>query len=396
MVMRRRVLLQSALLPLLVGCGGIPVVSKAERIRVATFNVSLYDSDAGGLIRRLQQGDAQAQQAAAVIRHQRPDLLLLNEFDYDAQGTAADLFQRRYLEEPNGAGEAIQYPYRYFGPVNTGVASGLDINGDGQAEGPQDAWGFGTHPGQYGMLVLSRYPIDEAQIRSFQLFRWSQMPNARRPHWPDGRSYYPDDIWQALRLSSKSHWDVPIQTPIGTLHLLVSHPTPPVFDGPEDRNGTRNHDELRLWADYLDAEKGAYLVDDQGRRGAIADAAPVIVAGDLNADPFDGDASDGIRLLHASPRLNGSLTPISRGAALAAKTQKGGNRTQRGDPAADTGDFNDSGPGNLRVDHVIPSVELQVVDSGVFWPTPDEVGAEWLAGSDHRMVWVDLALRAER
>ena len=54
-----------------------------------------------------------------------------------------------------------------------------------------------------------------------------------------------------FRLSSKSHWDVPIRIGRETVHFLVSHPTPPVFDGPEDRNGTRNHDEIRFWADYV-------------------------------------------------------------------------------------------------------------------------------------------------
>ena len=392
MVIGRRELLLGAGLPLLAGCAGVPM-KPAERIRVATYNVSLHDAVDNGLVRRLTAGEPAARKAAAVIRHQRPDLLLLNEFDYDEIGTAADLFQRDYLESASGIGDPIRYTHRYLAEVNTGVASGLDLNGDGRAEGPQDAWGFGTHPGQYGMLVLSMFPIERSAIRSFQHFRWSQMPNAMRPRWPDGREYYSDEIWQQLRLSSKSHWDLPVDTPIGRLHFLVSHPTPPVFDGPENRNGCRNHDELRLWADYLDPVAGAYLVDDRGARGALDPKASVVIAGDLNADPLDGDAGEGLRLLHASPRLNGDFTPTSRGALEAARSQQGNNRGQRGDPAADTGDFNDEGPGNLRVDHLIPSRDLRVIDGGVFWPAPGEPWSDWITGSDHRMVWVDLAAR---
>jgi len=46
---------------------------------------------------------------------------------------------------------------------------------------------------------------------------------------------------QVLRLSSKSHWDVPIDIPLGAgltkrVHMLLHHPTPPAFDGPEGRN----------------------------------------------------------------------------------------------------------------------------------------------------------------
>src|SRR3546814_2632341 len=53
----------------------------------------------------------------------------------------------------------------YLAPVNTGVPSGLDLDGSGTVGGEgrdrgNDAWGYGLHPGQYGMLVLSRYPID--------------------------------------------------------------------------------------------------------------------------------------------------------------------------------------------------------------------------------------------
>ena len=46
------------------------------------------------------------------------------------------------------------------------------------------------------------------------------------------------------------------------MHLLVAHPTPPTFDGAEDRNGTRNHDEIRFWADYVRPARGHYMYDD--------------------------------------------------------------------------------------------------------------------------------------
>ncbi|MGO4777600.1 endonuclease/exonuclease/phosphatase family protein, partial [Lysobacter sp. 2RAB21] len=128
------------------------------RLRVATYNTSLYDDADGGLIRRLQAGDGNARKIAAVLQRVRPDLVLLNEFDYDAQQRAADLFQHDYLEVAQpGGGEALRYPYRYLAPVNTGVPSGLDLDGDGQSGDAQradrargnDAWGYGLHPGQY-------------------------------------------------------------------------------------------------------------------------------------------------------------------------------------------------------------------------------------------------------
>ena len=94
-----------------------------------------------------------------------------------------------------------------------------------------------------------------------------------------------------LRLSSKNHVDVPVWVHGHQLHLLLSHPTPPVFDGPENRNGRRNHDEIRLWSDYLSGgERANYLIDDAGKSGGLHSEDLFVVLGDLNADPFDGDS----------------------------------------------------------------------------------------------------------
>lgn len=368
-------------------------------LRVATYNVSLYDDSAGGVIRRLDAGDAGARKVAAVLQRLRPDLVLLNEFDYDAEGRAADLFQQRYLEVPQpGGGDALHYPHRYFAPVNTGEPSGLDLDNNGTVGGTgrdrgNDAWGYGLHPGQYGMLVLSRHPIERDAVRSFRLLRWSTMPGAMRPFDPARRvPYHRDEIWARLRLSSKSHWDVPVRTPQGRVHFLVSHPTPPVFDGPEDRNGARNADELRLWREYLDNDPAdhGWLCDDEGRCGGLPDGERFVIAGDLNNDPNDGDGHhDAIRALIDHPRVLRHAPPRSEGAATAARTAGGANANHTGDPAEDTGDF---GPrvGNLRLDYVLPSVGLRWRDGGVFWPAPGSPDAAIAHASDHHAVWVDL------
>ena len=368
-------------------------------LRVATYNTSLYNDTDGGLIQRLEAGDPAARGIATVLQRVRPDVVLLNEFDYDADGRAADVFQRDYLEVAQAANaQPLRYPYRYYAPVNTGVPSGLDLDrngtvgGDGRDRG-NDAWGYGLHPGQYGMLVLSRYPIAIEQVRSFQLLKWSAMPDALRPIDPQSRGYYyPDAVWSQLRLSSKSHWDVPIQTPHGLLHLLVSHPTPPVFDGPEDRNGARNADELRLWREYLDndAADASWLCDDSGRCGGLPAGERFVIAGDLNNDPIDGDGRhDAILDLIEHPRTLRFPAPRSVGAGAAARRTGGANAGHRGDAAEDTGDF---GPavGNLRLDYVLPSAGLRVVDSGVFWPSPATADAVPAGASDHRAVWIDL------
>ncbi len=72
-----------------------------------------------------------------------------------------------------------------------------------------------------------------------------------------------------FRLSSKSHWDVPVKVGNKTIHILASHPTPPSFDGAEDRNGKRNHDEIRFWKDYISDSSNQYIYDDKGVKGGF-------------------------------------------------------------------------------------------------------------------------------
>ncbi len=382
----------TALLMILVaGCAASPARQPAS-IRVATYNVALNDDRSGGLIARLEAGDDHARAVASVIRRVRPDVLLLNELDYDAAGRAADLFQQRYLEAPGGDTDPIRYPYRFLAAVNTGVPGGLDLDGDGRNDGPGDAWGYGRQPGQYGMLVLSRFPIETARVRTFQDFRWSRMPAAQIPQAPGAaETFYAAAVWPQLRLSSKSHWDVPLRTPFGTLHLLASHPTPPVFDGPEDRNGARNHDEIRLWADYIEPARAAYLIDDRGRSGGLPANARFVIAGDQNADPVDGDSATGaISQLLAHPRVDASVVPRSEGGIEASARSGGANATQRGDPAHDTGEFGER-VGNMRIDYVLPSRGISVRDARVHWPRSDEPGHDDVLASDHRLVWIDIA-----
>jgi hypothetical protein len=185
----------------------------------------------------------------------------------------------------------------------------------------------------------------------------------------------------------------------------VSHPTPPVFDGPEDRNGRRNFDEIRFWADYISpGERSAYIYDDRGAYGGLQPGARFVIMGDQNSDPLDGDSIPGaIQQLLDHGRVNTSLTPSSEGAVEQAALQGGANLSHRSEPRFDTADFADSAPGNLRADYVLPSVNLQMADAQVFWPRTNDplfplvgVFTPGLPGgfpsSDHRLVWVDLRL----
>lgn len=376
----------------------VPPPPAPGAVRFAAFNTALSRQRPGEMVRLLSDpGWAQARAVAEIVQLVRPDVLLLNEVDHDEEGRGLRFLRENYLERGwNGAG-GITFPYSYAAPVNTGVASGEDLNGDGKAvtepgstSYAEDALGFGLFPGQYGMAVLSRYPLAAERARTFREFRWADMPGALLPTVPGtDRPFHSPAALAVARLSSKSHWDLPVD--VGgrrPVHLLASHPTPPAFDGPERRNVLRNHDEIRFWADYVTPGAADYAYDDEGRRGGLAEGEPFVVAGDLNADPMRGSGLPGaITRLLSHPRVTDPL-PCSQG-----------GRGPRGSAleASGPGPFTeDTWNGHLRVDYVLPSRELGVGPRGVFWPAADDPvfrlteGGIPFPSSDHRLVWVDV------
>ncbi len=366
--------------------------AEPARLRVATFNVEelsrakLDARDGSG-----RPAHAQLRSAAEIVQRVRPDVLLINEIDFDDERRNARLFLERYLGVSQNAQAPLDYPHVYFEPVNTGVPTGRDLDKDGRTDSPGDAYGFGRYPGQYGMALYSRFPIDAAAARSFRLLAWRDLPGHLMPDGRDGRPawYSPEDA-ALLRLSSKSHWDVPLRVGARTLHVLAAHPTPPIFDGPEDRNGRRTFDEVRLLRDLIAGGPGTeYLVDDQGRRGALPAEALFVVMGDLNAEPVKDEKRYGrpaIAQLLELPRVQDPL-PRSPGGG-AGKTEGAPEYPERR-----TCEFG-------RIDYVLPSRELRVHGAGVFWPPPGDALHALVSGdaraSDHRLVWVDVELPAAR
>lgn len=375
-----------------------PAAGDAERLRVAVFNVwelsaqkvETVDEDGRG-------AHPQLRHAAEIIQRIRPDVLLVNEIDVLEGKDVSGLFQELYLEVPQEIGlQAVSYPHRVVRAVNTGRPSGLDLDNDGETGGPDDAWGYGRYPGQYGMALYSRLPVDEDAVRTFRLFRWKDLPGHLMPDGREGRpAWYSEEEAEVLRLSSKTHMDVPVELPGGErLHFLASHPTPTVFDGDEDRNGRRNFDEIRLWKEYLGGESVEWLVDDQGRAGGLPAGESFVILGDLNADPYRGDDVYGgangrtaISQLLDHPRVQ---DPLPRGE---------GEPTVSPERLAERGPY--PGPEGVRtssygrIDYVLPSADLEVLDSGVFLPAEDDPLRDLVEGedraSDHFLVWVDLA-----
>ena len=391
----------------------------AQELRVVTYNASLNRTTAGALIADLSTPhNVQAQKVAEILQRLDADVVLINEFDYDAMGQAARLFRQNYLAVSQGGQRPLHYPHVFTAPSNTGVATGLDLDNNGYAFATfaeyqaavaaanlpaflagvfygNDSRGFGEFPGQYGMVVYSKYPILQNRVRTFRDFLWKDMPGALLPVDPvTQQPWYTSQELAVLPLSSKSHWDVPIRIDGRVVHVLAAHPTPPVFDGAEDRNGRRNHDEIRFWADYVTPFRGGYIRDDQGRRGGLGLLERFVIVGDYNADPLDGDSvAAAIDQLLANWLVDDCAPPTSAGGPEAALLQGGANAGHRGDAALDTADFADNAPGNLRVDYVLPSrLGLRHVNGAVFWPVLADPLSLLVTASDHRPVYADFRL----
>ena len=352
--------------------------STAEPLRIATWNVDLTRRGPGLLLRDiLKSEDAGIDAIVQTIAVVAPDVLVLTRLDWDYG-----------LQTLNALADHVQiagqsYPHRLALRPNSGLATRLDLDGDGRTGGPGDAQGYGRYPGYGGMAVLSKFKIDTTAVTDFSAMLWRDLPDAILPE-VGGAPFPSDTALQQQRLSSVGHWNVPLSIgPDQQINLLAFSAGPPVFDGPEDRNGKRNHDEIVFWQKYLE-EKLPWPAPEN----------PVVVLGNANLDPHDGAGiSSAITSLLAHPRLQ-DPKPASDGGTAASAAQGGVNATHTGNPALDTADWGDEkGPGNLRVSYVLPDAKLKVLNSGVFWPTPDDRLHRLIAADGaprHRLVWVDI------
>ena len=314
----------------------------------------------------IAQDDPQITAIIAVVDHVNPDVLLLTDFDFDTRDIAMSVFSDS-LQAP--------YKYQYSSQPNSGVQTGLDVDRDGYTGNARDALGYGRFLGDGGMALFSRYPIRTEDIIDLTDLRWRDVPRGIMPTW-DGAAFPSEVVQNTLPVSSSGHWIVPIDVEGDVITLFAYSATAPVFDGPEDFNGLRNRDELRVWEAVLDGSLEAEF------------STPVLL-GNVNAEPSDGEGiRGGITNVLQHPDLQ-DPAPTSSGATAAA------DMGHVGDPALDTADWPTDGPGNLRVSYVLPSRDLTVIGAGVFWPAPDDpaaalLGSDGLAAGAHHLVWVDI------
>lgn len=330
------------------------------------YHTELSRDGPGLLLRDIENGeDPQILASLRVVAHADADAIVLAGFDYDANLAALNAYADRLTG----------YPYRFALAPNRGLQTGLDGDNDGRLGEPEDAQGYGRFAGDGGLAILSRWPVQTSDVRDLSQITWRDL---------DG-NLAPETTSPYQRLSTTGHWVVPLKTSENqSLNIMVWHATPPVFDGPEDMNGKRNHDEAALWLQLLN-----------GRLGQIPQP-PFILAGVSNLDPVDGDGINAaLNALLTHPALT-DPRPRSPGARTATQADGGVNTTHQGDPALDTVDWPDTEnrPGNLRVTLALPSSDLTVLQSGVLWPEAANapLSQDVQLASRHRLVWLDLCI----
>ncbi|MFD1911795.1 endonuclease/exonuclease/phosphatase family protein [Halodurantibacterium flavum] len=318
---------------------------RAEDLRVAVYNAALARKGPGLLLQDILARDAQVEATVGVIASAAPDVLLLLKIDFDHGGAALDALAA-LLDEAG-----LSYPHRFSKRPNSGWASGLDLDGNGRLGTPDDALGFGRFAGSGGMAILSRYPLEEG--RDFSSFLWRDLPGALLPE-AEGKPILPEPVLSLQPLASVAAWEVPVETPQGTVRMLGSYATPPVFGGPNQRNLRRNHDEVAFWSALLD---GALPLDPP--------QAPFVLLSGTNLDPDRGDGmGQAMRDLLNRPDLHDPL------------------------PGTDSVRWDRTGP--MRVDYALPSLPPRA--AGIVWPLdvlPPELAA---VASVHALIWVDLDL----
>ncbi len=331
-----------------------PALARTDALRIAFWHTELSRDGPGLLYRDIRRGeDPQVAAVVEILASVAPDVVVLRGIDWDRDGLAISALAAELAE----AGHDL--PHSFAGKPNRGVPTGLDIDGDGWLGDPVDTQSYGLFTGQDGLAVLSRWPIAREDAHDFTPMLWRDLPGALFP-WPG----QPEGVEDILRLASTAHWLLPIDTRAqGRLWLGAFAATSPVFDGPEDRNGRRNHDELQFWELLLD--------------GALPVPPPdgLIIAGHANLDPDRGEGRrEAIRSLLTHPDLQ---DPRPKGAA-----------------GTLTVDWQRDDLERMRVSYVLPSQDWEVLDSGVVWPEPDTPEAETVdTASRHKLVWVDVVRR---
>jgi len=342
------------------------------RIRFGQYNIRELTTRA-----LLDPNDEKARAAASIIRAHAPDILSIDEIQYDYPDTpdpglpGTGLNARRFADTFLAD---LGYRYDWMTPGNAGVRSGF--------EAPYETIGFARFPGEYGTALLSRFPIRAAEAVSFRRFLWRDLPENRladlneslrargKPPVPDGFPLFDKDVS-----------DVPVEIDGRMIHVIVAHTAPPVY---ERHNVARNADHLRFLDTFVAGRPlpGIRPLDPE---------APFVLIGDLNCDPEDGEGdAEAIRRLIENPRI---LAFFPEGSGSRGANPRRNTFLAGGGVPNPPLDFNVL---QLQLDYILPSKHFANPRGLVHWPdVRSQKDALMVArrASDHFFLMVEVEIR---
>lgn len=326
-------------------------------LRLAYLHSDLARKGPGLLLRDIMVGEPQVMSVVQGIAAARADVIVLSDVDYDHGHAALGA-----LRDAVRAAGGTDYPHIFARRPNTGMETGLDLDGDGRLGGPGDAQGYGAFSGQGGMAVMSRYPLRLLADHGDLL--WADVPDSLMidAQGVTGARAVGHD---QQRLASRAIWEIGVTRPnTPELTLMIFHATTPAFDGPEDRNGRRNHDEIRFWQHRLDGHIGPRPIW------------PWVILGTANLDPAQGQGRRAaIRGLLADPRL---VDPQPKARDQSVYTADWGGKL-----------------GQMRVDYILPAKGIGVAQAQAMdLPKPRSTSKK-VKSSRHRLILVDLVFGAD-
>jgi len=361
-------------------------------LRYGHFNIKELSTD-----KLLDDADQQVNAAAEVIARFNPDIVDINELQYDIEGLpTGDMPGAAYPVEPGGIDGGAENAQRLADRIAAANPDAtydhvlITVGNSGMwwdDTGDFDSWslrGWGDWEGRFNTAVLSKFPILRDEVRVISDLAWEDLPDNQLADMEAEIGMVPP---AGFPLFEKALIIVPVDLGTETLYLVLLHPvaSPSRFDV---INPYRNYDELHALALFLDGTLPGVEPLPAG--------AKFIISGDLNADPDSSD-SDGIA---------GAAQLVTEHPSVVAVFPEGAGTEGR------NGEYNTymSGCGNddgetvedprdafqLQLDYILPSVTIgEPIDQAIFFPDFQSAREDFdLAcyASDHRFLWADLDL----
>lgn len=255
-------------------------MASANTLKIVHYNIKELDSTK--IRDGLKGKNTQLKAATNIVKSLSPDILSINEMQYDLPNIPNKKYQTEgqnpeFLAKIFG----IDFKSTAFYPANTGTNSKpkngeyiLHPTAEDRAH-YADLVNFGLFPGQYSMAGIFKYPIK--RIKNYSQLPWKSFNrNLDLSKYTDGNG---NPLPKNMSLFDKNFIDVTLDVDGKNVHVILFHTVPAFgFGNKKTPNFERNKDQIKFLSWYLTAEKTEYGITPIKDKTFIA-------MGDWNVDP---------------------------------------------------------------------------------------------------------------